>query len=124
MLCPACHTANPPGIQFCTHCHSTLFFRCPHCWHEQPTNRICEKCGMDMDNFWRAQAATAQVIEIKEEAERNERIENLGDSMRSQNLAAPDIVPLAASALVPAPLGWITGLLLKRLLDRWRRFAG
>jgi hypothetical protein len=79
---------------------------------------------MDMDNFWRAQAATAQIIEIKEEAERTERIENLGDSMRSQNLAAPDIVPVAASLLVPAPLGWLTGLLAKWLLDRWRRFAG
>jgi hypothetical protein len=45
---------------------------------------------MDLDNFWRAQVATAQVIEIKEEAQRIERIENLGDSMRSQNLAAPD----------------------------------
>ncbi len=78
---------------------------------------------MDLDNFWRAQVATAQVIEIKEEAQRIERIENLGDSMRSQNLAAPDIVPLAASLLVPAPLGWLTGLFCKWLLNRWRRFA-
>jgi uncharacterized membrane protein YvbJ len=123
MVCPACHAANPSGIQFCTHCHATLFFRCPQCWHEQTTNQKCEKCGMDIDNFWRAQVATAEIIEIKEEAEHRERLEHLRDSMRSQNLPSPDIVPLAASVLVPAPLGLIFGLVFKWFLDRWRRFA-
>jgi Double zinc ribbon len=123
VVCPACGNQNPSDVQFCAQCHATLIFRCPHCRHEQPEPHICGKCGTDIDNFWRAQLATAQAKHIKEDADHRERFEHLRDSMRSQNVAAPDPVPLAASPFVPAPLGLIVRLLFKWFLNRWRRFS-
>jgi hypothetical protein len=120
VVCPACGNQNPSDLQFCTHCHATLIFRCPHCRHQQPERHICAKCGADIDKFWRAQLATAQARHIKEEADHRERFDHLRDSMRSQNVYAPDIVPLAASPLVPPPLGLIAGLLFKYFRSLWR----
>lgn len=123
MLCPACHFENPGHHQFCGHCHHTLFFRCPNCSHEQSAPNICAKCGTDIDKFWRVRLATAQAQRIKEDADHRERFDHLRDSMRSQNVYAPDIVPRAASPFVPPPLGLIGGLLFKWFRGRWRRLS-
>lgn len=47
MQCPKCGQENAGGVQFCTRCHATLFFKCPVCWHTQATCGRCEKCGTD-----------------------------------------------------------------------------
>jgi zinc-ribbon domain len=50
--CPKCGATNPDGVQFCTQCHATLFFKCPRCEHVQARDGLCEQCGMNMDLFW------------------------------------------------------------------------
>ena len=123
MHCAACNCENPQGVQFCTHCHATLIFRCARCWHEQSTHATCEKCGANMDNFWRTQLATAQAIHIKEEADHQERLEKLRDGMRSPTLPSPDLLPLAASAILPGPFVLLGSLFFGWLVSRWRRWA-
>ena len=123
MHCAACSHENPHGVEFCTHCHATLIFRCGRCWHQQTTHAICEKCGADMDNFWRTQLATAQAIHIKEEADHRERLEQLRDGMQSHQLPPPEVLPLAASVLLPAPFALISSVLFGWLISRWRRWS-
>lgn len=52
MKCPRCGKDNPEGVQFCTNCHATLFYKCPKCDHMQSHNDVCEKCGTNFAAFW------------------------------------------------------------------------
>jgi hypothetical protein len=52
MVCPKCGTTNADGVQFCTNCHATLFFKCPKCEHIQSHSDVCEKCGTSFALFW------------------------------------------------------------------------
>jgi zinc ribbon protein len=64
MDCPRCGTANADGVQFCTNCHATLFFKCPKCEHTQSHGVICEKCGANFALFW-----SSYLLEKREEDE-------------------------------------------------------
>ncbi|HEY0704434.1 MAG TPA: zinc ribbon domain-containing protein [Candidatus Acidoferrales bacterium] len=111
MLCPSCNSTNPADVQFCKHCHATLFFQCPRCGHDQAINRLCEKCGYDMDNFWRAQVATTEAIRIKERAETREHHQALRDGVYSRALTRADALPAALAVTLPV------GSLLDKLSD-------
>src|SRR5689334_18069738 len=52
MKCPRCGKDNAEGVQFCTSCHATLFYKCPKCQHIQSHNDVCEKCGTNFAAFW------------------------------------------------------------------------
>lgn len=74
--CPECGHENPDNVQFCVHCHHTMFYQCPMCWHHQQTPLICEKCGLDMVMYWKKQLATARAVLVKEEPESMEKSAN------------------------------------------------
>jgi hypothetical protein len=69
IVCPKCSHQNTDAAQFCAHCHQTLIYRCPKCWHEQRAGGKCEKCGEDMIMYWTRQMALARAAEIKERFE-------------------------------------------------------
>ena len=75
MICPKCGAANADGVEFCTRCHATLLFTCPHCNHTQPHSGKCDTCGQNLDLFWKtylvktqAEAADAEAQQMKTEA--------------------------------------------------------
>jgi hypothetical protein len=80
-LCPECQHANPESAHFCTHCHHTLIYCCPKCWHEQRHGGTCDACHLDLDKYWRVYGVTEQVALIKEEetnvGKSTERIEGV-----------------------------------------------
>jgi hypothetical protein len=111
MVCPRCHLETLGHNQFCPHCHATLFFRCPKCWHEQATRFICEKCGVDMDNYWRVEAASAKAVLVNEEST------NMEESSK-RAIAQINTVGMLLSNPIAA-LSWIVG---QELFARIRRF--
>jgi hypothetical protein len=66
-VCPECHRANPKSAHFCTHCHHTLIYSCPKCWHEQRHGGSCDACHLDLEKYWRVYGATKQAALINEE---------------------------------------------------------
>jgi hypothetical protein len=66
-ICPECRRANLDSAHFCTHCHHTLIYSCPKCWHEQRHGGICDACHLDLDKYWRVYGATKQAALINEE---------------------------------------------------------
>lgn len=52
-VCPECQHANPESAHFCTHCHHTLIYSCPKCWHEQRHGGTCDVCHLDPEKYWR-----------------------------------------------------------------------
>jgi hypothetical protein len=76
MDCPKCGTANADGVQFCTHCHTTLIFKCPECEHRQTHGGRCDVCGEDFAFFWarhftKKDAEASRIEKDKAEAEAN-----------------------------------------------------
>lgn len=67
-MCPECGRANAEGVEFCTHCHHTLLFRCPMCWNVQRHGGTCDKCHLDLDRYWRVEGASEQAQLIHDEA--------------------------------------------------------
>jgi hypothetical protein len=92
MNCPKCETANADGVQFCTNCHATLFFKCPKCDHRQTHGGTCDGCGLDMDFFWKRHLAIKRVEEENFERKQTEREIN--------NIQAAMTVPFSG------PVGW------------------
>lgn len=92
MTCPKCGAANPNGVQFCTHCHATLLFKCPKCDHSQPHGGSCDACGLDMDFFWKRHLAIKRI-----EEENFERRQTEGEV---NNIQAAMTVPFSG------PAGW------------------
>jgi ribosomal protein L40E len=46
MLCPRCHTENPPHAKFCLECASSLARTCPNCGTPlPPTAKFCLECA-------------------------------------------------------------------------------
>lgn len=74
--CPKCGHVNSSAAYFCTACHQMLIHRCPECWHEQRQAGVCEKCGLDMDAFWKTYAATKQSALVAAERTNMERSSN------------------------------------------------
>jgi hypothetical protein len=64
---PECQRVNPESAHFCTHCHHTLIYSCPKCWHEQRHGGTCDACHLDLDKYWRVYGATKQAALINEE---------------------------------------------------------
>jgi hypothetical protein len=68
IVCPECGLANAAGVEFCTHCHHTLLFRCPMCWNVQRHGGTCDKCHLDLDRYWRVEGATEHAQLVRDEA--------------------------------------------------------
>jgi len=66
-VCPECQRVNPESAHFCTHCHHTLIYSCPKCWHEQRHGGTCDACHLDLDKYWRVYGAAKQAALINEE---------------------------------------------------------
>jgi hypothetical protein len=66
-VCPECQHANPESAHFCTHCHHTLIYSCPKCWHEQLHGGTCDARHLDLEKYWRVYGTTKQSALINEE---------------------------------------------------------
>jgi RNA polymerase subunit RPABC4/transcription elongation factor Spt4 len=98
MVCPKCGTTNADGVQFCTNCHATLFFKCPKCEHIQSHNDTCEKCGTNFAAFWSGY--------LEHSFEEQEKLDN--DKLRAEGVAALQAatLPFTASRGVSRFLFW------------------
>jgi hypothetical protein len=67
-VCPECGRSNSESVEFCTHCHHTLLFRCPMCWSEQRHGGTCDKCHLDLEKYWRVKGASEQAQLIRDES--------------------------------------------------------
>jgi len=74
MQCPQCGCANPNGVAFCTHCHATLMFKCPKCWHEQNHGAKCEQCGADFGQLQGVYLAQVMAEEFRETQDEETRV--------------------------------------------------
>jgi RNA polymerase subunit RPABC4/transcription elongation factor Spt4 len=88
MNCPKCGTMNADGVQFCTNCHATLFFKCPKCEHMQSHNDVCEKCGTNFAAFWSGY--------LQQEFQGQEQLDH--DKLRAEGVAALQAATLPFSA--------------------------
>jgi hypothetical protein len=73
MTCPKCGAANADGVQFCTHCHATLLFKCPKCDHMQTHGGTCDACGLNMTDFWTKRLAIKRVEQENFERKQTEQ---------------------------------------------------
>lgn len=63
MICPNCHTDNPPNARFCIECGRPLPRICPNCGATNPPNaRFCNQCGFPLERTAAAPAASAPAI--------------------------------------------------------------
>jgi hypothetical protein len=93
MTCPECGAVNAEGVQFCTHCHATLIFKCPICDHRQTHGGVCDACGLNFDVFWKQRLAVKRVKEENFERKQTEQQVNA--------IRAAMTVPFSG------PVGWI-----------------
>jgi uncharacterized membrane protein YvbJ len=98
MDCPRCGVANAEGVQFCTNCHATLFFKCPKCEHTQAHGIVCEKCGTNFAQFW--------AIYMTQKSAENDRLES--DKVKAAERMALQMatLPFAAGAGLSRFLIW------------------
>ena len=47
--CPFCGKTNGDGAQFCRHCGSRLYIRCPNCGESVKYGSYCDKCGAKLN---------------------------------------------------------------------------
>jgi len=66
-VCPECHCANLESAHFCTHCHHTLIYSFPKCWHEQRFGGTCDVCHLDLEKYCRVYGTTRHSALIHEE---------------------------------------------------------
>src|SRR5579885_1375330 len=60
MLCPNCHTVNPPNAKFCLECGNRLLI-CPNCGTVNlPVARFCIECGTPLQSAGRGAAPAAE----------------------------------------------------------------
>jgi|SRR5580700_21139 hypothetical protein len=110
VVCPECGRANAEGVEFCTHCHHTLLFRCPMCWNVQRHGGTCDKCHLDLDRYWRVKGATEHAQLVRDEAL---SFEKYAEPPRSV------LLTLLAIPLQFMPFGeWLGGTLLLNWLRK------
>jgi uncharacterized membrane protein YvbJ len=109
MICPKCGVANAEGLQFCTHCHATLIFKCPKCGHTQMHGATCDACGLNFDAFWKQQLA---IKHVKEESRERRQLEQEVDDIRT-----------ALTVPFSGPAGWTIFLVTEaiRRIGTWFR---
>jgi uncharacterized membrane protein YvbJ len=98
--CPKCGRENSSTAHFCTTCHQVLIHRCPKCWHEQRQEGSCEKCGLDMDAYWKTYAATKAAALVAEERTNMERSSSQAASFLESLAAWPYGISAVLRSLV------------------------
>jgi|SRR5215469_327681 len=109
MTCPKCGATNADGVQFCTNCHATLIFKCPHCDHTQAHGGTCDTCGQNFAVFW-----------CNYLAERSNEAKQIASDKTTAELGA--VVTAAAAPLAGG--GWLARVLLGQLLGRVTAWFG
>jgi hypothetical protein len=107
MECPRCHQLNAESIEFCTCCHQTLLYKCPHCWHLQARSGTCEKCGCNFALYWSSYLERTAKERDRVEVERVKSVLSI--------LLQILLLPLTGGrALVRFVLGWLVSCFLSR----------
>jgi hypothetical protein len=107
MECTRCHHLNAESIEFCTCCHQTLLYKCPHCWHLQARSGTCEKCGCNFGIYWSSY--------LERTAKERDRVEVERVKSALSILLQILLIPLTGGrALVRFVLGWLASRFLSR----------
>jgi class 3 adenylate cyclase/predicted ATPase len=128
MLCPNCHSENPPANRFCLRCGGRLEGRCPKCGTENPSDaRFCGNCGSGLRGNTASATVPAQTgSEVLVAAEKTEvsvvlngerkTVTALFADIKGSTELMEDIDPEEARAIIdPA---------LKLMIDAVQRYDG